>query len=268
MTLASVVLGCVALVASQPPAPRPVVAGQVEQRQGGSNGGSATSRNPASTTGVALERRGGPQQDTVGQHDQARLRWWTDPNSYIAAFTLVLVWFTGLQLRHNWRSEEHIRTVERAYVSISQPRDGLMLLTNNEFHVRVTVTNRGTTPADILGRFVDVRVDGGAPRPPRPEIPPHAPSAVLMPTEQDHVTARITFMIHGRRGEEITQSVRDGMVNLMVTAWVIYRDRFGAVHRSAYAARHAYSPFHQEDGTLVFQPDWTETYEETLRKNG
>jgi hypothetical protein len=184
----------------------------------------------------------------------------TDP---IVGLTVALLLLAVVQFTAYLTEIKDTRTIERAYVGISLPDESLILKPDEEFRVRVRFINLGHTPADVVCTVIDLRRNVMWPNPPRPSPPKlHPPRTVLMPGQHIEGSERITWMIF-EDGAQIMKGIRAGTEHMTVSAWVIYRDRFGKFHRSGFAARYHHRPIDVEGvAGVVFLPDVTESYEE------
>lgn len=262
------------LAQSQPPTPGRGNSQETEQAEPNSEGVDAGSGDkpsapvPVTITKMPVVEVQGiqPPQNPGNKRDEPLADWWllSWSDTVTAVLTLTIAVIAGLQVKRMTAANAHTRTVERGYVRFSAPR--LVLMPDNEFRVTTTITNEGHTPADIYERFVDIKRDVLWPHPPRPSVHPNRlehPRSVLMPNEGADSIARVTWMIRGDGGQ-VTQNIRSGGEQLTVVGWVTYRDRFGKKHRTGFAQRYHHKPVAGDDGSVVFLPEVSESYEEDL----
>ena len=132
---------------------------------------------------------------------------------------------------------EATKIIERAYVSMSHLPPGLVCVQNptgNAFDVRVTIriTNSGRTPADIVAHDVQLVLGPLIPNPARPPVPANPPTSVMMPG--DHGDLWLNFPVSA----DVFAGIELGTQPAALVGWVVYRDRFGYLHRHGYARQY------------------------------
>jgi len=157
------------------------------------------------------------------------------------AITALATLFIGIFTLTLWlateRSGEHFQVTERAYVKLSHTPPGAMFTTDlgsQMVVVQLQVKNFGHTPAYVTDVYLDVRVLGeGEVLPAIPEYPEIEDRERVegFLVAEDLFYHTVTMGVTQAQWETAhTQAGR-----LIVMGYVDYRDKFGAVHRGAYA---------------------------------
>jgi hypothetical protein len=181
--------------------------------------------------------------------------WWRLTLSDVLglALTIVVAIITGLQVNRMTAANQHVRVVERAYVSISVGPPGVVslvddgektelrpgLIRGRPWLVKIALTNHGQTPADLLSikvsRVVGTDLKSGQPSSdPARSVEPYA---VLMPSQTAQYSANIPPVQDG-----FFTLVESGIGKLFVMIQVDYLDRFGSIHRVGYTRQYSHIP--------------------------
>jgi len=163
--------------------------------------------------------------------------WDWDAEDTIAVFTgLTFFVFMG-QLWQMSRTNQHFRVTERAYVKMSHFSPGVSFVQNMgapHAILAIRVRNFGHTPAHVtdvyVGSLITSAGEGLLHPPEYPSIEGREIGAAFLVADDEFIH-RVDF---GLTHADHT-AVINGAADLYIIGYVDYRDKFGQIHRGAYA---------------------------------
>lgn len=166
----------------------------------------------------------------------------TAATGLIAVFTVVLAWATSRIYKHSAASE-------RAYIDISHHGPpGLEIDPSaGKAKLKVTVTNRGRTPARVTDMFLDLAFDV-LPTKPHYTLPQnHEPARVFLVTQ-----SKFKYTIEILADQDALNAAAEDEKSLWVFGYVDYKDIFGKRHRAGYMRRYCRFDYSNPRSTPTF----------------
>jgi hypothetical protein len=180
------------------------------------------------------------QKDTAPAEAGSEDRWWSLTLNDL--LTLALAGIVGaiafIQMRRMGEANDHIRTVERAWVTMNHRRPGIMIDGTGRVSVAVIVKNSGRTPAQVTDVYQKALiVKRGTRLPKSPDyLPKHEEDeerhAYLVADGDIQVVADLP---HDVADKKYSIGGKDATHDVYVIGYVDYIDSFGVHHRSGYA---------------------------------
>jgi len=236
---------------SQPPTLSSTNAPSQQEQQSQSKAQDADSRKDSGSPPVAPSSLGQPQASSPDTKSDPPGDWWllSLSDTIMALLTAAIGLIAFIQVRRMGETNEHMRAVERAYVTMSHHPPGILPVAErldgdlprwkHRLTLRMKVQNHGNTPAKITRALVQV-IMTTAPFPPNPsytETEGRDGHVSLVKDDSYSITIPYEFSGTGEKAWDLCGSL--GVLHnqghrLYVIGYVDYIDKFDHRHRAGY----------------------------------